>query len=69
MIFGKTDSEKRDIYERRMQPGPWFAWYPVKLVDGRYAWLSTIYRQPTQGYYCEGETWWYYATDPNCTQP
>lgn len=23
----------------------WFAWYPVKLVDGKYAWLKVVKRQ------------------------
>lgn len=26
----------------RITPHPWFAWRPVKLDDGRWAWLSTV---------------------------
>lgn len=42
----------------------WFAWYPVKTVDGRLAWLYGIWRRRyhTKGY-LDGPQfkWWVYA--------
>lgn len=26
------------------EPTPWFAWYPVKLVNGKWAWLKWVGR-------------------------
>lgn len=51
MIFGKTfdelKQERIQKAERLMlleEPNPWFAWKPVRLMDGRYAWLKTVTR-------------------------
>lgn len=29
---------------RSLGAGRWFAWRPVKLEDGRWAWLRTVWR-------------------------
>lgn len=42
MIWGETD----DAYSARLHtPHRWFAWRPVLLEDGRWAWLQTVERQ------------------------
>lgn len=56
MIFGLTDSQRDAIAASRSVPGykiswvPWFAWRPVRLMDGRWAWWQrvffTCYRRP-----------------------
>ena len=47
MILGKTWEQKYWEREREMKKktGPWFAWRPVILVDGRLVWLSTVFRR------------------------
>lgn len=41
MIWGETD----DAYSTRITtPHAWFAWHPVTLTDGRWAWLTTVQR-------------------------
>jgi hypothetical protein len=44
MIFGKRHDEEK--YRRRvlMFPHSWFCWFPVRLEDGRYAWLCNVGR-------------------------
>lgn len=36
MIFGKTRQRIKDGFI-------WFAWYPVPLEDGRWAWLEKLW--------------------------
>ena len=39
---------------------PWFAWHPVRLIDGRLAWLRTVHRrQHWVGIYYGGLDWEY----------
>lgn len=51
MIFGKTYTEKQREWEHLCEKltkekyNPrWFAWLPVRLDDGRWAWLTTVKR-------------------------
>ncbi len=51
MIFGKTYTQ------RKRSSGFWFAWYPVKLKDGRWVWWQQVER------ICKGSrdiTWYDY---------
>ena len=41
MIYGESDAEWR---ERTSAPHEWFAWFPVRLIDGRRAWLESVSR-------------------------
>jgi hypothetical protein len=52
MIFGETVGARK---QRVCRWHHWFAWYPVKLLDGRVAWLETVERR-------ESDVWpaWYY---------
>jgi hypothetical protein len=34
------------LYEWTRSWRPWFAWRPVKLEDGRIAWLERVQKQP-----------------------
>jgi len=43
MIIGKTYEEKRKQRFKKHN-GPWFAWYPVKIRDGRRVWLQNVFR-------------------------
>ena len=38
MIWGTSDADKEKWFS-------WFAWYPVQLLDGRWAWLQRIERR------------------------
>ena len=31
------------------KPHSWFAWYPVELMDGEFAWLTTVSRCKING--------------------
>lgn len=45
MIFGETHSVqnvRKEIYSRWYR---WFAWYPVRFIDGRFTWLQKIERK------------------------
>ena len=39
MIFGQTNEQFR-------RWRPWYAWRPVRLQDGRMAWLARVERRP-----------------------
>lgn len=42
---------------------PWFAWYPVKDLQGNWHWLKRIYRKVGNTYVDQDDwTWYYYAT-------
>jgi hypothetical protein len=41
VIFGKTEAEQRARIGHREI---WFAWRPVRLLDGRVAWLERVRR-------------------------
>lgn len=49
MKFGKTREQQRQIddryYSRVAEWHNWFAWRPVRLLDGRIVWLETIQRK------------------------
>ncbi len=51
MEWGKTYKEIRDYKENWHN---WFAWRPIVLDTGRFAWLETVKRQyvmvPFEGY-------------------
>jgi len=54
MIFGKTRIEKHIIQQKRWakykdRKDRWFAWYPVRISDGRVVWFSFVIRE-----------WWVY---------
>lgn len=46
MIWGRTDAAKYDTIARARAEHwhSWFAWRPVRLLDGRWAWLQTLER-------------------------
>jgi hypothetical protein len=50
MIYGGTHLE--EIYMRKT-PRLWFAWRPVRLEDGRRAWLEDVLRHQTYDYLFE----------------
>lgn len=39
MIWGRTDDEARTVAKMWRR---WFAWRPVRLLDGRLAWLQVV---------------------------
>ncbi len=45
MIWGRTKEEERWITTTWNR---WFAWYPVRLTDGRMAWLVVVERRWTE---------------------
>lgn len=47
MIFGKT---KQQRYQMLTTKQLWFAWHPVRLRDGRTAWLERVHRYRLQYY-------------------
>lgn len=57
MKWGMTESERR-IHEAHKDTR-WFAWYPVKLMSGRWCWLERVRRQWHDGW--GGGGWNYYA--------
>lgn len=72
MIFGATCEQQfdREYAEdcRKLElclPHLWFAWHPVKLDDGRWAWLQKVYRHRELQYkpYEVAHRWWNYHTD------
>lgn len=46
MVWGKLNSERKDLGEWHV----WFAWYPVHLEDGQWAWLQRVRRNITCGF-------------------
>ena len=59
MIFGKTYEEKhaqKQAWLRaRKKETDWFAWFPVKVYDGRWVWLQTIKVNWCISEYTDGE--------------
>jgi hypothetical protein len=45
MIFGKTYAQREAAYTATLDWHDWFAWYPVRLFTGNYAWLQTVERR------------------------
>ncbi len=49
MIFGKTLTEARKEFERRMTTleewHRYYVWWPMRMNDGRYVWLHSIWRR------------------------
>ncbi len=73
MIFGKTADVKLKEFQKRYQRVEelrnwhwWFAWYPVELESGRWAWLQSVL---TRAYSLENDRgrveWaaWEYTTE------
>lgn len=44
MIWGQKYGEREAALARRRGPHEWFAWRPVRLDDGRWAWLRVVFR-------------------------
>lgn len=72
MKFGKTREQQRQIddryYSRVAEWHNWFAWRPVRLLDGRTVWLETIQRKrraysPYNSYWVDEGSWAYYAKE------
>ncbi len=42
MIFGKTTKQKEEIAGKYYR---WFAWYPVQLLNGCWAWWQIVQRR------------------------
>lgn len=57
MIFGKTDEQIQKEINGKQNPHDWFAWFPVVLMDGRWAWLETIDR--SEVYSCGSRVYMY----------
>ena len=55
MIWGQTYEEVRLKKEKRLLT--WFAWYPVTLTDGRWAWLCRV--RCVKVYHYEGSSYSY----------
>ena len=45
MMWGKSIDEKKSIIDKKHQWNPWYCWYPVKLLNGRWVWLEEISRK------------------------
>lgn len=45
MIVGRTLAQKAARAVALREQHQWFAWHPVRLKDGRWVWLRSIYRQ------------------------
>lgn len=41
MIWGLTNIEREKRRKEKKRLG-WFAWYPVRLKDGRWCWLQRV---------------------------
>lgn len=52
MIFGDIDTIVDD-----KEGDSWFAWYPILLADGRFAWLEDVCREQWQ---CGGHSGYSY---------
>lgn len=63
MIWGRTKQQAHDRLRALNQWQPWFAWHPVQLDDGRWAWLRTVERR---GQYLHGgwEVYWEWEYRP-----
>lgn len=68
MIFGATTDARSMRYwmkenHRRNVGESWFAWRPVLLEDGRFAWLQPLWRQRVdRGVWCvSGAHLWNWA--------
>ncbi len=48
MIFGRTYAVKKA--RKKKADANWFAWHPVHLEDGRWAWLQRLTRERWYGY-------------------
>ena len=44
MKFGKTWGEEQELINNSPHSSNWFAWYPVLLISGQYAWLENVIR-------------------------
>lgn len=45
MIWGETHKQRKAREDAARKPHRWFVWHPVRLTDGRYAWLRYVTRQ------------------------
>lgn len=70
MIINKTTTQRDATEQKRLKAlynrrTPYFAWLPLRLHDGRTAWLRTVYRKlpinkhSREGYFILGETKYY----------
>lgn len=69
--IGRTTEEHYDALDRRREWHAWFAWYPARIGDGRYAWLEPVERRLVAGNWDDGPTWiWEYRARPvaNCAR-
>lgn len=48
MIFGRTSEENMRAIPEHL----WFAWYFVRLEDGRHVWLDYVWRRREAEQYC-----------------
>lgn len=51
MIWGQTKEQAKAAFER---PTLVFAWRPIRLVDGRWAWMTHVLRKWVED---EGANW------------
>lgn len=58
MIFGKTHEDASLRLSNRYSQRQWFAWFPVREIDGRWIWLETVTKKWSAA--CGGG-WRYYA--------
>jgi hypothetical protein len=57
MTWGETDEER---FKRLTTARLWFAWHPVRLRDGRFAWLEKVWRW-REAYHNEVSLFWSHA--------
>lgn len=44
MIFGKSNEEMNQKRDRYYKERKWFAWHPVRLVNGCWVWLEYVWK-------------------------
>ena len=59
MIWGKTHTQKKKDKESKFPEGKnWFAWHPVRLDDGRWAWREWLWRKRWSSWNDTGYTYY-----------
>ena len=62
MIWGDTHLKHNDRIRKLNEWHRWFAWHPVQLTDGRWAWLCDLMRRGQ--YWHTPEAWWEWEYRP-----
>jgi hypothetical protein len=63
MKFGKTYDQHEEAFRQKrakmMRRHKWFAWYPVRLANGKHVWLEVVSRQAYSYHRHHAATWTY----------